>query len=69
MEVERAFALVFNARTDNEGIYSRRTGTEGVDVVLCFEEKDDAERYAMMLTAQVGSGLMICAHDQRKDTS
>ena len=44
--------MVFNPRTENEGIYSRRSGEDGVDMILCFEEHEDAERYAVMLTAQ-----------------
>ena len=52
LELRRAFALVFNPRTDNEGIYSRRSGEDGIDMILCFEEHEDAERYANMLTAQ-----------------
>lgn len=52
MEVRRAFVLVFNPRTDNEGIYSRREGVDGIDWILCFEEVEDAERYAMMLLMQ-----------------
>jgi len=52
LESQRAFALVFNPRTDNEGIYSRRSGENGLDMILCFEENDDAVRYAEMLAAQ-----------------
>lgn len=52
LETRRAYALVFNPRTDNEGIYSRRSGENGVDMILCFEEHDDAHRYAEMLAAQ-----------------
>jgi len=52
IDVRRAFALVFNARTDNEGIYARRRGEDGADMILTFEERDDAERYAGQLEAQ-----------------
>lgn len=60
MEVRRAFVLVFNPRTDNEGIYSRREGVDGIDWILCFEEVEDAERYAMMLLMQVMLQLGPC---------
>jgi len=52
LSVSRVHALVFNPRTDNEGIYSMRAGSDGVETVLCFEDSDDAERYAAMLAAQ-----------------
>ncbi|XGV87965.1 MAG: DUF3110 domain-containing protein [Limnothrix sp. BL-A-16] len=51
----RVFVLLFNARTENEGIYSiwLRDG-EGVErnCVLMFEDEDDATRYAGLLEAQ-----------------
>jgi hypothetical protein len=46
----RVFVLLFNANTDNEGIH-----TISIDVrnlVLMFEQEDDALRYAMLLEAQ-----------------
>lgn len=52
MQYRRVFALIFNAGTENEGIYSRRSAEDGIDMILCFEEKDDAHRYTMMLAAQ-----------------
>jgi hypothetical protein len=52
----KAWALLFNADSDgNEGIYSRRMPSLGggtpFDVVLTFEDVDDASRYAGMLIA------------------
>lgn len=54
----QVFVLVFNAGTDNEGIYTLKVKdpTEGSqlskDVVLAFEVEDDAARYALLLEAQ-----------------
>lgn len=46
----RVFVLLFNPRTENEGIHTLRIGDR--NVVLMFESEDDASRYAMMLEAQ-----------------
>jgi Protein of unknown function (DUF3110) len=46
----RVYVILFNARTDNEGIHSVRT--EGHDLIYMFADEDDATRYAMMLEAQ-----------------
>ena len=46
----RVFVLIFNARTENEGIHTVRIGDR--NKVLMFESEDDAERYALMLEAQ-----------------
>lgn len=43
------YVLLFNARTDNEGIHTLHEGDR--DKVLMFEEEDDATRYALMLEA------------------
>jgi hypothetical protein len=51
----RVFVLLFNARTENEGIYSIwLRDAEGVErnCVLMFEDEDDATRYAVLLEAQ-----------------
>lgn len=51
----RVFVLLFNARTDNEGIYTIKiTSPERGDrnVVLMFESEDDATRFGLMLEAQ-----------------
>lgn len=44
------YVLLFNARTENEGIHTLRI--DGQDLVLMFEHEDDATRYALMLEAQ-----------------
>ncbi len=46
----RVFVILFNARTDNEGIHTIRIGSH--DAVLMFESEDDATRFALMLEAQ-----------------
>ena len=44
------YVLLFNARTDNEGIHTLQEGDR--NKVLMFEEEDDATRFALMLEAQ-----------------
>ncbi|MBC6481133.1 MAG: DUF3110 domain-containing protein [Hormoscilla sp. GM7CHS1pb] len=46
----RVHVLLFNARTENEGIHTITIG--GRNYVLMFEDEDDATRYAMLLEAQ-----------------
>jgi Protein of unknown function (DUF3110) len=46
----RVFVLLFNAGTDNEGIHTISIGPR--NIVLMFEEEDDATRYALLLEAQ-----------------
>lgn len=46
----RIYVLLFNARTDNEGIHTLQVGDR--NIVLMFESEDDATRYALMLEAQ-----------------
>ena len=46
----RIFVLLFNVGTDNEGIHSLKI--EDRDVVLMFEDEDDATRFGVMLEAQ-----------------
>lgn len=46
----RVFVLLYNARTDNEGIHTIKIGDR--NTVLMFASEDDAERYALMLEAQ-----------------
>ncbi|MEA5582116.1 DUF3110 domain-containing protein [Nodularia harveyana UHCC-0300] len=54
----RVFVLIFNARTENEGIHSIRVGdaegSEGTvrNKILMFESEDDALRFALLLEAQ-----------------
>jgi hypothetical protein len=44
------YVLLFNARTENEGIHSLKMGDH--NIVLAFEDEDDATRYALLLEAQ-----------------
>lgn len=46
----RVFVLLFNARTENEGIHTVRVGDR--NKVLMFESLDDATRFGLMLEAQ-----------------
>ncbi|MDF5721679.1 MAG: DUF3110 domain-containing protein [Rhizonema sp. PD37] len=46
----RTFVLIFNARTENEGIHTVRVGDR--NKILMFESEDDATRFALMLEAQ-----------------
>jgi hypothetical protein len=46
----RIFVLLVNANTDNEGIHSINIGDR--DIILMFEEEDDAMRYSLLLEAQ-----------------
>lgn len=46
----RVFVLMFNARTENEGIHTIRKGDR--NTILMFESEDDATRYALLLEAQ-----------------
>jgi hypothetical protein len=46
----RVYVLLFNARTDNEGIHTLQLGDR--NWVLMFEAEDDATRYALLLEAQ-----------------
>ena len=50
MPGELVHVLLFDAGSDQEGIHSLELG--GRTVVLLFEQRDDAERYAGLLEAQ-----------------
>jgi hypothetical protein len=47
---QRVFVLLFNARTENEGIHTIRIGDR--NKVLMFESEDDATRFGLLLEAQ-----------------
>jgi len=52
---QTAFALLVNVGSGNEGIYSRKLPTNSggsVDLVVTFEDLDDATRYSAMLGAE-----------------
>jgi hypothetical protein len=46
----QVWVLLFNANTDNEGIYTLEI--EGDNIIVAFEQEDDATRYAGLLEAQ-----------------
>lgn len=56
--------LLFDAGTDQEGIHSLEVN--GRTLVLLFEERDDAERYAGLLEAQDFPVPTVEALDQRE---
>jgi len=58
----QVFVLLFNARTENEGIHTLRV--EDRDVVLMFESEDDATRYALLLEAQDFTSPSVERFDQ-----
>ncbi|MEL6246886.1 MAG: DUF3110 domain-containing protein [Cyanobacteria bacterium J06648_16] len=47
---QKVFVLLFNARTENEGIHTLRIGDR--NIVLMFEIEDDATRFGILLEAQ-----------------
>lgn len=53
----RVFVLLFNARTENEGIHTLKVGDR--NIVLMFESEDDATRYGLMLEAQDFSSPVV----------
>ena len=46
----RVYVVLFNARTENEGIHSLKVGDR--NIVLMFEAEDDAVRFGGLLEAQ-----------------
>jgi hypothetical protein len=58
----QVFVLLFNARTENEGIHTLKV--EDRDVVLMFESEDDATRYALLLEAQDFTSPSVERFDQ-----
>jgi Protein of unknown function (DUF3110) len=46
----RIFVLLFNVGTDDEGLHTLQIGDR--NIILMFEEEDDATRYALLLEAQ-----------------
>jgi hypothetical protein len=46
----RVFVLLFNARTENEGIHTIQVGDR--NIVLMFVSEDDATRFGVLLEAQ-----------------
>lgn len=55
------YVLLFNARTENEGIHTLNVGDR--NVVLMFESEDDATRFSVLLEAQDFSAPTVEAFD------
>jgi hypothetical protein len=60
----RVFILLFNARTNNEGVHTLQTGDR--HKILMFEAEDDATRFALMLEAQDFPTPTVEAMDSRE---
>lgn len=60
----RVFVLLFNARTENEGIHTIQLGDR--NKVLMFESEDDAIRFGLMLEAQDFPEPTVEAIDQEE---
>ncbi|MGD1864193.1 MAG: DUF3110 domain-containing protein [Phormidesmis sp.] len=58
------YVVLFNARTENEGIHSLQM--EGKQLVLMFEVEDDATRFAVMLEAQDFPAASVEAFEQEE---
>lgn len=68
MSLSRVCVLLFNPRTENEGIYTLQMRVrEGyINTVVLFEEQEDAERYAGLLEAQDFPAPQVEALDPRE---
>jgi hypothetical protein len=60
----QVYVLLFNARTENEGIHTVRLGEQ--NLVLMFEDEDDATRYALLLEAQDFPAATVEGMDQEE---
>ncbi|ACA99992.1 MULTISPECIES: DUF3110 domain-containing protein [Cyanophyceae] len=60
--MSRVYVLLFNARTENEGIHTLQTGDR--NKILMFEDEDDATRFGLMLEAQDFPPVSIEAMDE-----
>jgi hypothetical protein len=58
------YILIFNARTDNEGIHTIQVGDR--NTILMFKNEDDAVRYAGLLEAQDFSQPTVEAIDSEE---
>jgi hypothetical protein len=58
----RLWILLYNAGSDNEGIYTRYEG--GINKIVGFKSEDDAVRYAGLLEAQDFPAPMVEAIDE-----
>jgi hypothetical protein len=64
LKLMRVFVLLFNARTENEGIHTIQLGER--NKVLMFESEDDATRFGVMLEAQDFPEPTVEAIDDRE---
>jgi len=62
----RLWVLLFNADSDNQGIYTRLEA--GENIVLAFVQEDDAIRYAGLLEAQDFPSAVTESIDERELT-
>jgi hypothetical protein len=60
----RVYVLLFNARTENEGIHTLKSGDR--DVILMFESEDDAIRFGLLLEAQDFSSPTVEAFESEE---
>lgn len=56
------YVILFNARTENEGIHSLQIGEQ--ERVLMFEDEDDALRFGLLLEAQDFPPTAVEAFDE-----
>lgn len=68
LTLSRVCVLLFNPRTENEGIYTLQLRVQGgyINTVVLFEEQEDAERYAGLLEAQDFPAPQVEALDPRE---
>lgn len=68
LSLSRVCVLLFNPRTENEGIYTLQLRVrEGyINTVVLFEQQEDAERYAGLLEAQDFPAPQVEALDPRE---
>jgi Protein of unknown function (DUF3110) len=59
------FVLLVNANTANEGIHSINIGER--DIILMFEEEDDALRYTLLLEAQDFPAAVVVENLDRQE--
>lgn len=60
----QVFVLLYNVGTDNEGVHILKI--QDHDVVLMFEDEDDATRYALLLEAQDFASPSVEAFDREE---
>jgi Protein of unknown function (DUF3110) len=58
------YVLLFNARTENEGIHTLQVDNK--NTVLMFAEEDDATRFGLLLEAQDFPTATVEAFDQEE---